>query len=264
MECRWIRTSQVNLARLRKASGGVAVLPLSSIESHGPHAPTGSDPLCLEHLLGLIEKQETVAILPQLPYSHVPDATRLPGAVHIDSDILIPLVENICDELHRNGFSKIVLLHGHGGNVPLHAMFAHRMLEKCKRYAVYSIQPLPGMHDFYMGLMESKDTGHACEMETSMNLVACPECVDLKKVKGRRFRAQPHPAVGEALTPVEWTSRWPTMAVGEPGRATRQKGEKILNEWARRVVGILRKIKKDKIVPRVMSQFARERQSHRR
>jgi creatinine amidohydrolase/Fe(II)-dependent formamide hydrolase-like protein len=41
VDCFWIRNTDRTLPRLCKASGRVAVLPLTSIESHGPHLPLG-------------------------------------------------------------------------------------------------------------------------------------------------------------------------------------------------------------------------------
>jgi len=263
MECQWIRTTEHSLPKLREAAQGVALLPLGSIESHGPHAPIGSDPLTVEHLLTLVAQQETVAILPVLPYSFVASATRLLGAIHIDSLLLIQFVENICDELHRNGFGKIIVLHGHGGNPALHATLCKRVLERAKPYAVYSIAPLPDMAEFIKGVVESKHTGHACEFETSLNLASVPELVHLEYLEGRDFKPQACFEAGGVLTPVDWTARWPEMAVGEPLKATREKGEKLFAEWARRVVEIIRKVKRDETVPRVMAEFARARQSHR-
>ena len=254
MNCEWIRTTTTALAALREASNGVALLPLGSIESHGPHLPLGSDTLVLQHLLGRITARETVAVLPLLSYSFVPAAAKLPGAIHIESSLLLDYVEAICDEIHRNGFSKIILLHGHGGNVPLHFSMPSRCLEKGKPYALYSIPPLPDMHAFITALMEFPNQGHACEMETSMNLVAAPDCVHLDRVRGKVFEMGPMPDLGSTITPVNWIGRWPEMAVGKPELATREKGEAIVAEWTRRIVDMIRTIKKDEIVPRVMKE----------
>lgn len=261
MNGEWIRTAATDLAALRDASNGVALLPLGSIESHGPHLPLGSDTLVLQHLLGRITAQETVAILPLLPYSFVPAAAKLPGAIHIESSLLLDYVEAICDEIHRNGFSKIILLHGHGGNVPLHFSLPSRCLEKGKPYALYSIPPLPDMGAFIKSRMESPNQGHACEMETSMNLAAVPECVHLDRVRGRTFEKGTMPELGSTLTPVNWIGNWPEMAVGNPDKATLEKGEAIVAEWARRAVELIRTIKKDEIVLRVMKEHreAKER-----
>lgn len=263
MECRWIKTAEHDLGALRDAADGVAVVPLASIESHGPHLPLGADPLGLEYLLEQIEQREVVAILPQLMYSYVLSARRLPGAIHIDSMLLIQFVENICDEAHRNGFDKLVLLHGHGGCVPLLDMFCARIAEKAKPYAVYAIPVLPGMAPLYDDILETKQRGHACELETSLDLVAFPELVRLDKLQGRVYEPQPLPDVRPAITPLDWACRWPEMAAGDPSKATREKGEKLWSEWRDRVVDILRRIKADEINPRLMAEHTEKTRSHR-
>ena len=263
MECRWIKTAADDLAALCRAADGVAVVPLSSIESHGPHLPLGADALALEHLLEQIEQREAVAILPQVTYSHVLAARCLPGAIHIDSMLLIQLVENICDEAHRNGFAKLVLLHGHGGCVPLLEMIRARIAEQAKPYAVYAIPVLTGVHERCGHILETEHHGHACEVETSLDLVAFPDLVRLDKLQGRVYPPQPLPDVGHALTPLRWACRWPEMVAGDPSKATREKGERFWAEWTRSVVEILRKIKADQITPNLMAEHAEKSRSHR-
>jgi len=256
MNCQWIENTDTTLPELCEASDGVAVLPLASIESHGPHLPLGSDSLCLSHMLGLITGQETVAVLPVLDYSFVAAARVLPGAVHIRSDLLTELVETICDEAYRNGFDKIVLLHGHGGNDALLGAFARRMLERDKPYAVYILPVFAGSWNQVKELLETAENGHACEMETSMNMVARPDLVDLAALGERTFPSQPGPNVGTAMTPVDWISRHPDMAVGVPQKATREKGEQIFSLWADAVVAHLRLIKQDVICLDTMKSYA--------
>ena len=257
MECYWIRTSEYDLGKLREASKGVAVIPLASIESHGPHLPLGSDSLCLENLVKRVVARETVAVLPPLLYTFVVQARQLPGAIHIQSDLLMAYVENICDEVHRNGFGKVVLLHGHGGNVALHQMFINRALEKEKPYTVYSI-PVLLAGERVRAVLESKETGHACEMETSMNLVAAPELVNLKRLGKKTFPSLPGPDVGAALVPGSWIMAYPEAAIGEPQKATEEKGAAIMSAWADAVVKVLRKIKRDKMTPAFLKQFVRK------
>lgn len=264
MECRWIRTTEHDLPKLRRASRGVALLPVSSIESHGPHAPLGSDTLNLEYVLDRIAEREPIAILPQLPYSSVVEAMQCLGAIHIDTLLLIEFVETICDEVYRNGFDKVVILHGHGGNPALHQMLCKRALERAKPYAIYSIPPLPDMHEFIKSLMQQSEFGHGCEMEVSMNLVSTPELVHLEYLKGKVFRRHAYPDIGSVLTQVDWIGRWPEMAVGDPSKATQEKGEKILEEWTRRVVELLRRIKRDRLVLRATERFRKARLSHRK
>jgi creatinine amidohydrolase len=255
IDCFWIRNTDRTLPRLCRASGRVAVLPLTSIESHGPHLPLGSDPLTFEYILKKVAQRETVAILPILPYSYVADARMLPGAVHIRTDILQNLVENICDEVSRNGFDKIVLLQGHGGNVTLDEGFMRRQLEREKPYFLYSLPVVAGQGDAIYRIMETQELGHACEFETSLNLVACPELVNLKVLKGRTFPTQKKLDIGPVRSPLGWVVEHPDMAVGTPQKATREKGEKAAEIWAQAMVDQLRLIKRDRRGPAVWAQY---------
>lgn len=261
MECYWIRNTEAEMAKLHKATKGVAVLPVSSIESHGPHLPLGSDPMCLNHVLERVLKKEKVAVLPYLPYTCVASARMLPGAVHIRSEVLMDFAECVFDEVHRNGFDKLVVLHGHGGNIFLGAALLRRMLEREKPYAVYSIPVFAGKGADINALMETEETGHACEMETSLNMVACPELVNLKVLGKKTFPTQPGPDVGCVSTPVDWTSRHPEMAVGEPQKAAKEKGEKVMQLWADGIVEALRKIKKDAQCLKQMRAYSEQAQS---
>ena len=256
-ECYWIRNTEATLPKLRKASQGVALIPLGSIESHGPHLPLGCDPIKTDNLVRHVVARETVAVLPTLPYTFVASARVLPGALHVRSDLLMDYVEQICDEINRNGFTKIILLHGHGGNPALHEMFCRRMLEREKPYAVYSISAQAGRWDEMYKAGGESTWGHACEWETSMALMACPELVNLKALGKRTFPNAPSPDVGTALTPVDWIAAHPDMCVGVPQLGSRAKGEKWLAMAVEGVVAHIRKIKKDRRTLAVMADYRR-------
>jgi creatinine amidohydrolase/Fe(II)-dependent formamide hydrolase-like protein len=100
--------------------------------------------------------------------------------------------------------------------------------------------------------------GHACEWETSMAMMACPELVHLDALGERTFPTLPPPNVGVALTPVDWIARHPYMAVGEPQKASREKGERWLDMVTTAVVDHLRLIKKDDRTLQEMQRY-RER-----
>lgn len=255
MECYWIRNTEATLAGLRRAGSGVAVIPLASIESHGPHLPLGSDPLGIEYIIELVLKKETVAVLPVLPYANVVEARMLPGAIHIRTGLLMDFLENICDEVYRNGFNKIVLLHGHGGNESLTKAFLARILEKEKPYAFYNIPLFAGREKQMKNELETTPLGHACELETSLDMTACPDLVNLKALGNKTFPSQPVPDVGCAQTPVWWTAAYPEMAVGFPRKATPEKGKKIARRWAEGIVESLRLIKKDRRCSSAMKSY---------
>jgi creatinine amidohydrolase len=258
LNCYWNQNTDATLPVLCKASRRVALLPLASIESHGPHLPLGSDTFCLEHVLQRVTELEVAAILPTLQYSYVAEARMLPGAIHVRSDLLADLVENICDEAARNGFSKLVLVHGHGGNATLHQGFMRRMLEREKDYLVYSVPVFAGQGESIFALMTSKEKGHACEFETSLNLAACPQWVNLKSLQdNRHFPTFPGPAIGATQIPVDWVSAHPQMVVGYPALGTAEKGHQVAEIWAQALATAIRQIKDDRVGPRVWREYQR-------
>ena len=257
MECFWIRNTEITLAKLRRATKGVAMLPLASIESHGPHLPLGSDCFGIDNLIERVIQREPVAVLPVLPYTNVVEARMLLGAIHIPTELLLGLLETICDEAYRNGFNKIVLLHGHGGNESHTLTFLVRMLEREKPYSLYVI-PIGAGRTQEMGkLIETSPTGHACESETSIDMVACPDLVDLKALGKKTFPARPVPQTGAARTTAWWIAAYPEMAVGYPQKATRDKGEKLLQLWADGIVDSLCQIKKDRRCAAAVRSYVR-------
>lgn len=259
MDCYWITNTVADITKLCKASKGVAVLPMGCLESHGPHLPLGCDSLCVSHAVSLAVARETVAVLPTLNYGYVVEAQTLPGAVHMPSQTLMDQLEAICDDVWRNGFDKIILAHGHGGNGSHTTVFSQRMVEKGKQYAVYNVGCFGGDLGAVRKVIESELWGHACEAETSLMLSAAPHLVHLDRLKGRRFPAHPSPDTGLAQSPAWWIAAHPEMAVGDPLKATKEKGEKLFGAWANALVETIRKIKKDKITVPALRRHAANR-----
>jgi creatinine amidohydrolase/Fe(II)-dependent formamide hydrolase-like protein len=152
----------------------------------------------------------------------------------------------------------VVLLHGHGGNAALDDIFVRRMLERDKPYLVYSLSATAGKGNQIAAMLESNEWGHAGELETSKNLAANPDLVNLKRLGKKTFPSQPAPDVSPALSPVAWVSAHPEMAVGIPQKASKEKGDKIFAIVVDGIVDVLRKIKKDRIGPAAMRAYVRK------
>jgi creatinine amidohydrolase len=161
----------------------------------------------------------------------------------------------VCDELARNGFSKIILVHAHGGNVAMHQMTLSITLDRAKPYSLYSIPPWAGTGKVVSDICESKEHGHACEVETSLALYVFPQLCHMDRVHGKVYSRQRDLDVGPAATPVDWAASYPYYAIGDASRASAEKGEKIMKAWADTVVHVVRKVKRDKVVEGIMDRF---------
>lgn len=93
------------------------IVPLGSTEQHG-YLSLGVDAILCE--LGAIEatEEEGVPVLPVLPFGLTPTFTAFPGTLSLRVSTYLALVGDVLDGLYAQGFRRIVLLNGHGGNVP--------------------------------------------------------------------------------------------------------------------------------------------------
>ncbi|MFB3883372.1 MAG: creatininase family protein [Armatimonadota bacterium] len=255
---RWLELTTTEMEAARGRADGVALIPVGSIETHGPHLPVGCDALVAERTAELVAEEEAVVVLPVLSYTWSPQARRHPGAITIEATHLVHLMEDLCDEIHRNGFTKIVLLHAHGGNVPLDYLMPAHMVERGKPYAVYCIGPWAGLDGEILSReRERAPIGHACHVETSSLMYVRPELAKLGNLEGEDISPREGPQVGAAQTGIGWIEKFRYGVIGRPELATRELGEELIRGWARGVADIIRKIKADEVTLRVVREFAR-------
>jgi creatinine amidohydrolase len=97
------------------------LVPLGSTEQHG-YLSLGVDSLICER--GAIEaaEPEGVPVLPVMPFGLTPGFIAFPGTIHIRAVTYLALVRDLLDSLAGQGFRRIVLVNGHGGNEPAATM----------------------------------------------------------------------------------------------------------------------------------------------
>jgi creatinine amidohydrolase len=106
-----------------QAANPVILLPLGSHEDHGPHLPMG-DYVLADMLAGKIaasaaEKGVTALVAPTLPYGVADYFAVSPGAMALSPASFKGVLEDLLAGLIAQGFTRIVILNGHGGNVPV-------------------------------------------------------------------------------------------------------------------------------------------------
>jgi creatinine amidohydrolase len=104
-------------------SNPVILLPLGSHEDHGPHLPMG-DYLLAEPLAVRIAQAATQAgvqtfVAPCLPFGAADYFGCSPGGMAISAGSFRAVLKDLLAGLLRHGLTNIVILNGHGGNVPI-------------------------------------------------------------------------------------------------------------------------------------------------
>ena len=105
----------------RIAPKTVAIFPAGATEQHGPHLTLDTDTYDAEYLA--IEAAKRVSrprpiVLPGIPYGVAYHHMDFPGTLAVSPDVLSRLVVEVGLSAARHGITKLVIVNGHGGNVP--------------------------------------------------------------------------------------------------------------------------------------------------
>ncbi|OPZ83022.1 MAG: Creatinine amidohydrolase [bacterium ADurb.Bin429] len=169
------------------------------------------------------------------------------------------LLENLCEEIARNGFTKIILFNGHGGNESFLSQFVFRMLETPREFTLYVItlgdylRPVLSS-DKWKAQMVSEFDEHGGEAETSLMLVINPALVKMDQLSPAGT-PQKRLAHLPCRTPVWWYADFPTHYAGDAKHATTKKGTYLLNAYTQRVAEIIKAVKTDTEAPRLQAEY---------
>lgn len=103
---------------LSKRSERRAILPVGTLEAHGPHLPLSTDTICATGLALRVAEKLDALVLPAVHYGVTNSLSSYPGSLTIRETIFHDFLTDILQGLAADGFNEIVILNGHGGNKP--------------------------------------------------------------------------------------------------------------------------------------------------
>src|SRR5438128_4226568 len=230
----------------------VCIVPCGAVEQHGPHLPLDVDLVCP----GGIAKGAGMAIpdkllvLPIVAYGYTGHVMDFPGTINNDFEHFMHHVLDIAKSLAYHGFKKILLLNGHGSNMPNLDLVARRTnLEtdaECVLAAWWNLLTVD--KEFLPRWRQGKFPGscaHACELETSLYLYLDGDNVRRDQIKSGTisFNQEESPfnwvdlcAAGPA-TLISWPSSYSeTGVLGAAELATAEKGKEAYEEAVKQLV----------------------------
>jgi creatinine amidohydrolase len=94
------------------------VLPLGSTEQHG-YLSLATDAILAERVAVEAAEPLGVPVLPALAYGITPYFAAYPGSPSVKEDTYLAFVGELLDSLGGQGFKRLLLVNGHGGNRPV-------------------------------------------------------------------------------------------------------------------------------------------------
>ncbi|MCD6323710.1 MAG: creatininase family protein [Desulfurococcales archaeon] len=154
--------------------GAVALLPVGSVEQHGPHLPVGTDFIVAEAVAELAAKEVIeggvkALLLPTITYGLSSMWVAYPGTVTLRTETFLNLIKDVLKSVIKAGGEKVVVVNGHAGNSDALRVACRDAVEEVGRgeVAVLSVWELCG--ELINEVFQTKFF-HACEVETSLML----------------------------------------------------------------------------------------------
>jgi len=254
-------------------SDDVILLPIGSTEQHGPHLPVMTDTAeAIAIALGA-GAQAGVLVAPPIWYGWTPHHMAYPGSITLRPETLTALVEDVCQSLAYQGFRRIVILNGHRiANLPPVEIAVSRIRNRTGAYVALYDLALSVRHE--MAAITSGHlgaVGHACEDETSQMLFSYQALVDMSQAP----QSSPHTedkffqggfnSPDPSQTSVNFVYRPWTIeefgshssasqgVIGDPARATYQKGARIFEAQVANVISIIQMARRHPVMAKSFS-----------
>lgn len=256
---RWDELTASDWPKALEKSAYTCILPIGILEKHGPHAPMGSDLIQVREYAARVTKSEYAVVFPDYFYGQIYEARHQPGTFALPSHLVWEMLDATCEEIARNGFKKILIVNGHGGNPQLLRFFVQSQLERRRDYVVYFYDPgaEPDLAVTVSKLRKSDPATdmHAGERETSTLLYLRPDLVKMDHATDESGENQKRLALPDLYTAIWWYAAFPNHYAGEGAKASRELGQAMVEYRIASLARALRTVKADTRTPEIQKEF---------
>lgn len=248
-ELRWNEIAALDRERT------LVILPTGAIEQHGHHLPIDTDIHDATEIATRVAERArnvglgTVLVAPPIWWGVSPHHLAYPGTISLRMQTMSDLLVDICASFARHGFYRLLVLNGHGGNVGVLNATALRVSEEIGvAPAVVSYWTLVRDTLKAVGTSPRGGMGHACEMETSMQLHLRCERVDMAQAGPEMPRELTSYSCidfrepGSVMLPWDFARDSRSGTMGDPSVATEEKGRRIVAAAVDKVLDLAREL----------------------
>jgi creatinine amidohydrolase len=243
------------------AAEKVLLLPVGTVEQHGHHLPLAVDNLTSGELSRRAVEQipEEALLMPQVSYGFNEHHLDFPGTIAIQHENFIGYMVDIGQSIAHHGFRKLIMVNGHGSNIPFLEIACRRINNTTEANA--AIVPWwnlakPAISE----IRESPKPGgmsHGGELETAVILHLRPDLVQMEKASVD-INFQKSDFIWwdlEEGSPVRFMEHFSRLSktgvIGDPTLGTEEKGKKVADFTVERLVALIKEFKRREIPPRV-------------
>ncbi|QLH10047.1 creatininase family protein [Candidatus Nitrosotenuis sp. DW1] len=209
-----------DLRKIIRTKKQIAIIPVGSIEQHGPHLPVSTDSDIVTEVAKRVAKKCNLLLLPTITYGvsfeHAPFFNLSVTRTTLQNQLV-----DICNSLVENKIRKIIILNGHHGNQKALSGVTGKISRGKNKISVIS----------YWHHMET-EFDHAGFAETSLMLAVSNKAKMSRAKKGLvtdRMSAEQKSKVSK-IASTHFIKATKTGVWGDPTKATKKDGMRILSE----------------------------------
>jgi creatinine amidohydrolase len=239
----WKELTAAELGELT-ARDCIVIVPVASMEQHGPHLPVGVDTILCEAVCRLaaeaVSADMPVVVAPTLWCGMAEHHMAFGGTFTFDIPTYRAVLVAFLRSIARHGFGKVFIVNGHGGNISALAAFLPDFAVETGlkvRAATYFELAQPALPAI---LEDQERVRHACEGETSMMLAIAPDLVRRDRLAEAHGPAHSTPRPAGVGRYRSFRSFSASGVVGDARRATKEKGERLTAACRDALVAVLR------------------------
>ncbi len=226
----------------------VAVLPTAAVEQHGPHLPVGTDAMIARGMLSEVRARlpgdMDVRILPVQSVGKSNEHQWAAGTLTLTAETALRAWTEIGLSVARAGVKKMAVVNSHGGNLDLVSILARELRVQAGMFVVKCQWNSFGHPE---GLFSDRERAigiHGGDVETSLMLHFCPQCVAMDEARDFRSTAETDTIPPTGQISYGWIARdlGPDGVAGNAAAATAEKGSATAEHQVLGFIDLLRSI----------------------
>jgi creatinine amidohydrolase len=221
---------------------GIVVLPIGSIDGHGPHLPLSSDTIISTYLAHQLANHVNALVLPAIPFGLKTDPPasggEFPGAINLRASTLTNVVLDILRACYRDGARRFLILDSHMANLGAVRESLHLFMDHAPGARVMSVMWWDVTSEETRNQI-AEETGvgrqydhHAAMVETSLVMHIAPNLVRNELIADDSIARR----ATYLILPVPQSLKTKTGVVYRAGKASPKIGERLLNEMVTNLV----------------------------
>jgi creatinine amidohydrolase len=219
----------------------VAVMVTGAMEAHGMHLPLSTDNILPTYLAEKVANKTKALVLPVIPFGDSWVFNNFEGTISVAPLALSEFYTSIMKGIFKHGFRYLVVLNGHGGNIPSITQAAKASTDSGQR-AVVIVNWWKDLAESSRNIVQETPMGHAAEDETSEVLFVRPDLVDMSKAEVHRVETR-----FTIISGMYREELLPSAMYGDPRKASGEKGKLIMEQAEEELIQLIKELEKGEL-----------------